>query len=390
MKQLRTLVRKLLREAFLNEEGPRRISFPFDLPSNVVVLSDIFRKNGFELYVVGGAVRDMILGKEPKDYDLVSDATPDEVESILGDNYKTIPTGKAFGIITVVMPDGEEYEIAKYREDLGSGRRPEGGVKFSTIDQDVKRRDLTINALYYDIAKQEIIDYVGGVEDIQNRNVKAVGDASERFEEDRLRILRAVRFAARFDSQLDPEIQKTLTVNNSLKGVSKERIRDEFVKGIQSAKSVVKFLRTLEEYDLLLQILFGLEYDTGQFVDEHDHIVLLACLLHELDTEIVSGTLLNLRYTLDEVSKISFLILFKYFRPELIYKLKKLQKSSGISDEQVLKFAKWNSLDMKLVNAFLGFRFSVTGDELMSQGFKGRELGQEMERRETENFMKSL
>jgi tRNA nucleotidyltransferase (CCA-adding enzyme) len=123
MKQLRTLVRKLLREAFLNEEGPRRISFPFDLPSNVVVLSDIFKKNGFELYVVGGAVRDMILGKEPKDYDLVSDATPDEVESILEGKYKTIPTGKAFGVITVVMPDGEEYEIAKYREDINYNQR---------------------------------------------------------------------------------------------------------------------------------------------------------------------------------------------------------------------------------------------------------------------------
>lgn len=390
MRKVRKLIRQIIRESFLAEGFPDRIPMPFRLPENVLELSKVFKKNGFELYVVGGAVRDLILGKEPKDFDLVSDATPDEVETILGDKYKTIPTGKAFGVITVVMPDGEEYEIAKYREDLGSGRRPEGGVKFSTIDQDVKRRDLTINALYYDIANQEVIDFVGGVKDIQNRNVKAVGDASERFEEDRLRILRAVRFAARFDSQLDPEIQKTLRVNNSLKGVSKERIRDEFVKGIQSAKSVVKFLETLEEYDLLLQILFGLEYDTGQFVDEHDHTVLLACLLHELDTEIVSGTLLNLRYTLDEVSKISFLILFKSFRPELIYKLKKLQKSSGITDNQIIKFAKWNTMNKNLVEKFLNFSFSVTGNELMAQGFKGKELGQEMERREIDNFLNTL
>lgn len=387
MPGIRNFIRNVLSESF---SEPRRIPFDFTLPDNVLTLSEIFKKSGYELYVVGGAVRDMILGKKPKDFDLVSDATPDEVEAMLGDRYRTVPTGKAFGIITVVMPDGEEYEIAKHREDLGSGRRPEGGVKFSTIDQDVKRRDLTINALYYDIANSEVIDFVGGVKDIQDRNIRAVGSASERFEEDRLRILRAVRFAARFDSQLDPEIQRTLRVSNSLKGVSRERIRDEFIKGIQSAKSVVKFLETLDEFDLLLQILFGLEYDTGQFVEERDHMVLLACLLHEIDSEFVSGRLLDLRYTLDEVSKISFLILFKSFRPELVYKMKKLQKSSGITDSQILKFANWNMMDKNLVEKFLSFRLSTTGNELMAQGFKGKEIGHEMERREVQNFLETI
>ena len=390
MKQLRTMVRNLLREAFMNEEGPQRIPFPFDLPSNVVVLSDIFRKNGFELYVVGGAVRDMILGKEPKDYDLVSDATPDEVEEMLADKYRTIPTGKAFGIITVVMPDGEEYEIAKYREDLGAGRRPEGGVKFSTIDQDVKRRDLTINALYYDIAKQEIIDYVGGVEDIEKGNVKTVGSPAERFGEDRLRILRAVRFAARFDSELDPEIQKALKTDNSLQGISKERIRDEFLKGIQSAKNVVKFLDTLDRFGLLQQILEGMGYNKRDFIEEHDPVVLLANLLKENGATEVRTGLSAQRYTLDEISRIAFLVLFRSFEPSIVYRMKKLQKSSGITDDQILKFARWNNMNLGLVHKFIQFEFSVTGDELMAQGFKGKELGQEMERRETENFMDTL
>lgn len=146
MKQLRALVRHLFKESLLNEKEPQRIPFSFNLPSNVIVLSDIFNENGFELYVVGGAVRDMILGKEPKDYDLVSDATPDEVELMLSRKYKTIPTGKAFGIITVVMPDGEEYEIAKYRVDMNynqedldsfinflSKENPESHLKFVKI-----------------------------------------------------------------------------------------------------------------------------------------------------------------------------------------------------------------------------------------------------------------
>lgn len=390
MEDVRKFVRKVLSESLLLESEPERIPFAFDLPNNILELSRLFKKNGFELFVVGGAVRDMILGKEPKDYDLVSDATPDEVESILGEKHKTIPTGKAFGIITVVMPDGEEYEIAKYREDLGSGRRPEGGVKFSTIDQDVKRRDLTINALYYDIDKKEIIDYVGGVQDIKTGNVKTVGSPSERFGEDRLRILRAVRFAARFDSQLDSEIQKALQIDNSLEGISKERIRDEFLKGIQSAKHVVKFLETLDMFGLLQQVLEGMSYSKTDFIEERDPVVLLANLLKENGASEVRSGLTSQRYTLDEISKISFLVLFYSFEPSVVFRMKKLQKTSGISDEQILKFAKWNGMDKRIVDAFLKFDFTVTGDELMSQGFKGRGLGQEMEKRETEKFMDSI
>lgn len=390
MEDVRKFVRKVLSESLLLENEPERIPFAFDLPNNILELSRLFKKNGFELFVVGGAVRDMILGKEPKDYDLVSDATPDEVESILGEKHKTIPTGKAFGIITVVMPDGEEYEIAKYREDLGSGRRPEGGVKFSTIDQDVKRRDLTINALYYDIDKKEIIDYVGGVQDIKTGNVKTVGSPSERFGEDRLRILRAVRFAARFDSQLDSEIQKALQIDNSLEGISKERIRDEFLKGIQSAKHVVKFLETLDMFGLLQQVLEGMSYSKTDFIEERDPVVLLANLLKENGASEVRSGLTSQRYTLDEISKISFLVLFYSFEPSVVFRMKKLQKTSGISDEQILKFAKWNGMDKRIVDAFLKFDFTVTGDELMSQGFKGRGLGQEMEKRETEKFMDSI
>lgn len=387
---IKRLVRNIVMESFLRENEAKRIPFVFSLPRNVQILSDIFKDNGFELFVVGGAVRDMVLGKDPKDWDLVSDATPDEMESILGKRYKIIPTGKAFGIITVVMPDGEEYELAKYREDLGAGRRPEGGVKFSTIDQDVKRRDLTINALYYDIENREIIDYVGGVDDIAKRNVKTVGSATERFEEDKLRVLRAVRFAARFDSELDIDIQDALRKDNSLDGVSNERIRDEFIKGVSSAKDVVKFLKTLDRFGLLSQILGGLNYDSNRFVDEHDHIVLLATILQGNEVSSTAKTLNNLRYSLEEVSQISFLMLFGSFEPSVIFRMKKLQKSSGISDEQILRFSRWNYISTKLVTAFLRFTFTVKGDELVAQGFKGKGLGQEIARMETERFLSSL
>lgn len=390
MEGLRKLVREIFERTVLAEAEAVRTPFSFRLPDNVIELSGVFQNGGFELYVVGGAVRDMILGKEPKDYDLVSDATPDEVEEMLAGKYRTIPTGKAFGIITVVMPDGEEYEIAKYREDLGGGRRPEGGVRFSTIDQDVKRRDLTINALYYDIAKQEIIDYVGGVGDIKTGNVKTVGSAEERFGEDRLRILRAVRFAARFGSQLDKGIQDALEKDNSLEGISKERIRDEFLKGIESAQSVVKFLETLDRFGLLSQILEGLDYDKVDFIEESDSIILLANLLKGNAATEVRARLAAQRYTLEEISKITFLVLFRSFDPSVAVRMKKLEKISGVTEGQIRKFARWNSMDMKTVEAFLKFVFSVSSEELMSQGYKGRELGQEIERRETERFLRSL
>lgn len=375
----------------IKENNVKKIDFNFDIPQNINTLSNIFKKNGFELFIVGGAVRDMILGKIPKDIDLVSDASPDEVEIILKDKFKTIPTGKAFGVITVVMPDGEEYEIARYREDVGSSdkRRPDS-VKFSTIDIDVLRRDLTINALYYDIDKKQIIDFVGGYEDLLDKRIKTVGSAVDRFDEDRLRILRAIRFAARFDSNLDQDIIESLNKNNSLEGISEERIRDEFIKGIKSAKYVQKFLILLNNFGLLEQILGGLKYDAKDFINNNDYIILIANLIKNNPVEIVKKTLFNLRYTLDEISKILFLINIYHFKPENIYKLKKIQKLSGISREEIIEFASINHLDKKLIEAFLNFNFSVSSEELMNIGFKGKDLGQEIEKRETENFINSL
>jgi tRNA nucleotidyltransferase/poly(A) polymerase len=169
--EIRKLVRKIISESFLAENEVKRIDFSYPLPNDLNKLKNYFDDNDFELFIVGGAVRDMILGKEPKDIDLVSDATPDDVKRILPKEYKIIPKGEAFGIVQIITPEGGDYEIARYREDIGKGRRPDS-VKFSTIDSDALRRDLTINALYYDVNKNQIIDFVNGYEDILKRNIK--------------------------------------------------------------------------------------------------------------------------------------------------------------------------------------------------------------------------
>jgi tRNA nucleotidyltransferase/poly(A) polymerase len=387
--EIRKLVRKIISESFLAENEVKRIDFNYPLPNDLNKLKNYFDDNDFELFIVGGAVRDMILGKEPKDIDLVSDATPDDVKRILPKEYKIIPKGEAFGIVQIITPEGGDYEIARYREDIGKGRRPDA-VKFSTIDSDALRRDLTINALYYDVNKNQIIDFVNGYEDILKRNIKTVGKAEERFDEDRLRILRAFRFAARFNSNLDQDIVDALRNNNSLVGISEERIRDEFLKGIQSSQSVVKFLTDLDNYGLLEQILGDLDYRNSYFIETHDYIVLLANMLKTNPVNKIQSTLNSLKYTTDEIKKIIFLVLFLKFDPESVYNFKIKEKVSKISNEEVLEFAKFNSMNMNMVNKFLEFELSVSGDELLNKGFKGADLGKEKERLEKINFLDTL
>ena len=366
---------------------PTRESFKMDLPSDLVELANAFHKSGYELYVVGGAVRDALLGKKPKDFDVATNAKPQKILEILNQlpDYKTHGVGEAFGIINLITPEGNEYEIATFREDIGKGRRPDA-VEFSTIENDVKRRDLTINALFYDIAKQEIVDYVGGIEDLRNERIQAVGDASERFDEDRLRILRAIRFAARMGADVSNEVKAAIQKDNSLEGVSAERIRDEFLKSIRSAKSVRELNKMYDNFDLWKQIFPGLKVNT-QYQETNNIPVQLALLLRDNDPKTLGKDLNRLKYNTDETKQIPFLVLFQDLKPENAYKLKKLWKTTGLSEQQLEEFAQLaNKPDMKLVKAFNIYEPSFSGHDLKNQGFKGKEIGDEIERRETELF----
>jgi hypothetical protein len=190
--------RKFIRESIRTRLMEQRIKYDIGIPSDILAIKDVFKKNGYKLYVVGGAVRDALLGKQPKDFDLATDAIPDKVEEIMTKaGFKTLPTGKVFGVINVFTDQGE-YEIATFRSDETKGRKPEVKIG-ATIEFDAARRDLRINALYYDIDNKEIIDLVGGLEDLKNGTIRMVGNPQERFEEDPLRILRFFRFLCRFD-----------------------------------------------------------------------------------------------------------------------------------------------------------------------------------------------
>jgi tRNA nucleotidyltransferase/poly(A) polymerase len=385
-------IKRLLREGLLNIIKEERIKFDVPIPNDIIDIKDVFKKNGHKLYVVGGAVRDALLGKTPKDWDLATDATPDKVELMMDRaGYRTLPTGKAFGVINVFTND-DEYEIATFRRDLSGGRRPDA-VEFTTIDQDVKRRDLTINALFYDIDSGEIVDLVGGVDDINKGIVRTVGSPEERFGEDRLRILRALRFAGRFGSDLEPNVDATLKQDSSLEGISKERIRDEFIKGLKTSKSAKYFLGLVDKYDMWGEILPGLSINKN-YIDDKDVIINLATLLKDNDIMNLRGILNKLTYSNDEIKNIQFLINLNDMDIDNVSTLKRMQRGVTLTDNQILNYAKHNGLDMNLINAFLKFNLSVKGGEAMQRyGLTKKDkskIGQAIKDLEAEKFKELL
>lgn len=186
------------------------------------------RDAGHEAYLVGGCVRDLLRGVPPKDYDVATNATPDDVQRLFP---KTVPVGAQFGVILVLLGDAQ-YEVATFRTDEGyaDGRHPDR-VVFSTAPEDARRRDFTINGLFWDPVKRTVLDYVEGQADLKRRCLRAIGDPARRFEEDKLRMLRAVRFAATLDFKLEPQTWAAVRAHaREIEVVSQERIRDELVK----------------------------------------------------------------------------------------------------------------------------------------------------------------
>ncbi len=186
------------------------------------------REQGFIALFAGGCVRDRILGVEAKDYDIATDARPEVVQRIFD---HTVPVGAKFGVIVVVL-DGEPFEVTTFRADAPyvDGRRP-SSVRFGTIEEDAIRRDFTIGGMYYDPIDDRVIDLVGGVGDLRAGVIRAIGNPYDRFDEDRLRILRAARFAARFNFAIDPATWTAMKrAAPTIMGISAERIGEELVR----------------------------------------------------------------------------------------------------------------------------------------------------------------
>ena len=381
------ILKQFIKEV-LSEQTHLKMEIP--VPEDLQQVAEIFFKAGAQLYLVGGSVRDALMGKTPKDFDVATNISPDQVIRIISSHpeFKMKEVGKAFGVVIVVGPSGEEYEVATFRKDVGAGRRPDS-VEFTDISTDVQRRDLTINALFYDMKTHEVVDYVGGIEDIKNNVVRTVGDPHQRFAEDRLRILRAFRFAGRMGADLDPTTAAAIHADNSLGDVSPERIRDEFLKGVISAKSVVKFMDMLLHFQMFDQIFPKLDIN-DDFVETKNFPILLTKLLMFNTEEVLAKRLNTLKYTADEVSQVTFLVGFSRAVPTTpIVRLKKGFANSRLSSADLMEFSVTvGPRKTEFAKRFLSFQLTVSPTDLMIQGFKGKELGEELARQEQELWLR--
>ncbi|MFO0906019.1 MAG: CCA tRNA nucleotidyltransferase [Pirellulales bacterium] len=230
------------------------------------------RSAGYEALWAGGCVRDQLLGQTPKDYDVATSATPREIREVFGFRH-TLPLGAAFGVITVLGKRRAcPVEVATFRQDAqySDGRHPDA-VTFSSAAEDAKRRDFTINGMFYDPLAEQVVDYVGGQEDLQAGVVRAIGDPRARFNEDKLRMLRAVRFAATFHFALEPA---TLAAIQQLAAeiviVSAERIAAEMRRIFphRNRRRGVELLSVTRLLPILLPELQSLDPEADGAADE--------------------------------------------------------------------------------------------------------------------------
>ena len=276
-----------------------------EIPKNAETILNILENAGYEAYVVGGCVRDSILRRTPDDWDITTSAKPEQVKELF---HRTVDTGLQHGTVTVLM-EKEGYEVTTYRVDgeYEDGRHPKEVTFTASLEEDLKRRDFTINAMAYNPSRG-LVDLFGGMEDIDRKIIRCVGDPLERFTEDALRIMRAVRFSAQLGFTIEDETRKALKVlAPNLKHVSAERIQTELVKLLVSPHP--DYLRVAYEAGIIAEFLpeFDVCMETPQntpyhcyTVGEHilhslnyvraDRVLRITMLLHDIGKPVVRKT----------------------------------------------------------------------------------------------------
>ena len=434
MEEIRKKIRKILLETYLQEDGVKK--FPMGMivkdsdKNDIWKIKQTLENNSFKAYIVGGAVRDAVknsfkLQKNPmdttidvpKDFDLATDASPFEIKAMFKNApfiYNTLDIGESFAIQFLVTKSGNRYELATFRSDGSGGRKPDSVKIEKSPEEDSKRRDLKINALFYNILEitsngfyGEVIDYVGGVNDIKNNVVNTVGDPHDRFSEDPLRKIRAIRFAAKMGSTIPKNVADailadgTSLVDSTGKTVSSERIRDEFYKSIKSTKSIRVFLNLLVEFGFMKHIFADLNVDKNSFVEERQPIILVANLLKRNDLRNIEKWLSIKKYSTDEINAIRFLISLLSLNEDTASVIKKfyVQKAKSskpkinekiytMTDDVIYRFAELNNIDKHKIHNFLRLanEFTQPSELLQSLGYEKRDLGIAIERLEKEFY----
>lgn len=269
------------------------------LPKHVKYIIETLEQNGYEAYAVGGCVRDSILGREPNDWDITTSADPYEVKKLFS---HTIDTGLQHGTVTIML-EHVGYEVTTYRidGDYEDSRHPKEVTFTKSLEEDLKRRDFTVNAMAYN-DRDGLIDLFHGMDDIQKKMIRCVGNAEERFTEDALRIMRAVRFSAQFGYEIELETKKAIVkLAPNLKNISAERIREELIKLLVSEHP--EYIRIAYETGITAQILPELDVcmETKQNTPHHMYTV-GEHIIHSL-TNVPGDKVLRLAMLMHDIGK---------------------------------------------------------------------------------------
>lgn len=365
-----------------------------ELPEYVKNILQELNKWGFAAYVVGGCVRDSLLGIEPKDWDVTTDATPDQVENIF---EHTIPTGKQYGTITVICEDSEQVEITTFRKDgtYGDGRRPDNVTFGKDIVEDLSRRDLTVNAIAFN-ELVGLVDPFNGQQDLENKIISFVGSAEDRIKEDALRILRAIRFMLRLGFNLDGLATNVLDSNaDLLNRISKERIHDELIQILNYLKDkkyegfihfdipkIFKFIFEVEHMSSILEHLF----------DDIPYTLKLAYILKCKKLYEAEIWLRKYKFSNDNIEEIITFI-------NLINDMNNIEINENFNlgifiknllrtydEKYVIKYFKYYckgamayNINQYIVEPYKVKHLKLTGENLIEKGLKGKEIGECLE-----------
>ncbi|MBQ2329398.1 MAG: CCA tRNA nucleotidyltransferase [Oscillospiraceae bacterium] len=338
-------------------------------PNGAKMIIERLREAGYEAYAVGGCVRDAVLGRQPEDWDITTSALPERVTELFSD-LRVVPTGIKHGTVTV-LADGESFEVTTYRVDgeYSDHRRPESVRFTASLEEDLARRDFTINAMAWDPFTDEIVDPFGGMRDIEDRTVRCVGEPEKRFSEDALRVLRALRFSSVLDFEIEEKTARAVReMAGDLENIAGERIRAELAKLITGRGAARVLLEYREVFAVILpelEPLMGLEmHDRFEYFDAYertvsalesyrggDPVTAAAILLRNVGVptgtngeKLAREALYRLRYPLDEIKKISELV--KYSGEYILHTKKAVRRlASALGYEQVSRLLELKRAD---------------------------------------------
>lgn len=354
------------------------------IPNWLKILSNVFKNNNKKLYLVGGYVRDHVMGLDGKDYDLCTDALPDEILIMLKKDYHLNQQGKKFGVIVAFGKDlpNEGVEIATFRKDLTYGRHPEIQIGVS-IDADVNRRDMTISGLFYDLETNKIVDLVGGIDDIKKGVIRMIGNPIERIKEDQLRAMRVARFAARYGFKIDFNTKKAIIENADLSEISKERISEEIMKAEKQSKSLCAYFLILKDLNLLEKIFFKSKLNNPVICFNTIELIMSQLLLNNDYTKFHKMLVDDYKFNNNLMEKVKFLVSFKDFKPENVLSYYRKYEQLEI-DHNTLSI--WLKTNFKDLIKFLKYKPVHNSQELMDIGYTGKQLGDKIKEIEKINY----